>query len=318
MKTTTGILAILACAGIATASTSFTPSPTLVDSFTVNNIASIDGQGDVDNITATWNNLGSGTVDQIRVVGTLTEVNTGTFASEARVRFSPLNNNTFAPFNVQATTVGGYVGSLAIDNTINVPSFNLVPDSVGIEWFESFQDGAAGLAESVWDTVTYEFLQSAGPTVITNGNFALGAISTVAAHSGSHVSGGLDFFTFSIGAVANPGDSLSISMTAGLTGTSMTDTEIALYDGAGNLVASNDDAIGLFSALSFDDLSPLAAGNYTLVTGGYNTVFPATLDGTFVPGTNAGTYELAIAYVPTPGALALLGMGGLIANRRRR
>ena len=106
-------------------------------------------------------------------------------------------------------------------------------------------------------------------------------------------------------------------MTAGLTGTSMEDTEIALYDGAGNLVSSNDDAApgNYFSSLDF---ASLAAGNYTLVTGGYNTIFPSTLGGTFTPGSEAGSYELAIGYVPTPGALALLGMGGLITGRRRR
>ncbi len=333
MKKTIGILALVACAGIASASTSFTPSPTLVDSFTVNNIASVDGLGDLDNVTGTWNNLGSGTVDTIRVTGTLTSVFAGTYASEARVRFSPLNNNSFAAFNVQASTVNNYSGSIAIDRTVSVPSFTLAPDSVGIEWFESYNDGDG--ADSNWDTVTYEFLQSAGPTVITNGNVALGSLAqgSTTNYAGSHVSGGIDLITFTIGDDVAGGGYLNIRMLGGAVG-GMSDTEIALYDGLGNFIATDDDGSGttFFSMMSFGALDPnvlpgddaagsdglfLPAGTYTLVTGGYNTVFGATL-GAITPGTNAGSYDLSISYVPTPGALALLGMGGLIANRRRR
>ncbi len=316
MKNAIGILAIVACAGIASASTSFTPTPTIVDTVTFNNIDSIGEQGDVENILGVWGNTGSGTVDQIHVTGTLTSVIAGTYASEARVIISAGAGNSFSAFEVQGSTTNGYSGSLAVNRTLNVSPFTLNAGAVAFEWFESYDDDAG--ADSRWDTVTYEFIQSGGPTVITNGNYALGPVTGTTTHSGSHVSGGLDFFSFSIGAVANPGDSLSINMTAGLSGTSMEDTEIALYDGAGNRIAMNDDAVPGSVYFSSLNLTSLAAGSYTLVTGGYNTSFPLTLGGTFIPGTDAGSYELAITYVPTPGALALLGMGGLIANRRRR
>jgi hypothetical protein len=111
----------------------------------------------------------------------------------------------------------------------------------------------------------------------------------------------------------------------------MTDTEMALYDGLGNLVATSDDeGPGLFSELSFGaddplaapDLTPglhgltLAAGDYTIVTAGYNTVFGATID-EITPGTNAGTYTLGVTYVPEPGALALVALLGCCGARRR-
>ncbi len=318
MKKTIGILALVACAGVASASTSFTPSPTIVDSVTFTNVASVNGLNDGANILGGWGNTGSGTVDQIRVTGTLTEVNTGTYANEALVRISAGAGNTFPNLDIQGSTTGNYTGSIAVNRTINVTPFSLAAGTVNFQWYESYNDGAG--ADSNWDSVTYEFVQSAGPTVITNGNVNLGAITGTTTYSGSHVSGGLDFITFSVPAIVNPGDSLYIGLSDGLTGVSMDDTEIALYDAAGNQVGYNDD-IGFpnyFSELSYDDLAPLAGGTYTLVTAGYNSSFPLTLGGTFSPGTNAGTYELAITYVPTPGALALLGMGGLIANRRRR
>jgi len=328
MKTTIGILALVACAGVASASVS---SSTVVDSVTFNNIASIDAQGDVDNILGTWGNTGSGTVNAVRAFGSLTRNQAGTFASEARVRISAINNNTFGAFTVQASTTGSYTGTIAVDRTVSVTPFNLVSNGVAFEWFESLQDGTAGLAESTWDTVTYEFLNN----TITNGNFALGTLNPGASvsTSGSHVSGGLDFFTFTISDDVNGGGYLNIRMLGGATG-GMTDTEIALYDAGGNLISTDDDGSGttLFSMMSFGTADPLAtgsddlpgsdgvflaAGTYTLVTGGYNTNFTPLMSN-IVAGTNTGTYDLSINYVPTPGALALLGMGGLIANRRRR
>lgn len=312
------LLALVSVAGTAVAS-EIIPG-TLLGSATFTNKNSIDAVGSATNDRDSAFISPGGTVASVRAFGSLTKVNSATFASEARVRFSAGTGNTFPNLDFQATTIGSYTGTINVDRTVNVTPFTLTNGGqVNFEWFESFQDGPAGLPESTWDTVTYEFRSAAQ---LINGNFNLGAIgfNQPGTHSGSHVSGGLDFFTFSIPAVANPGQSLTIRMTAGLTGTSMTDTEIALYDGNGNLVALNDDfgGLGLFSGLDFSDSNPLAAGNYTLVTGGYNTIFPATLGGTFTAGTNAGTYELDIRYVPTPGALALMGMGGLIAARRRR
>lgn len=94
------------------------------------------------------------------------------------------------------------------------------------------------------------------------------------------------------------------------------DTEIGLYDSAGNLVGDNDDGpINLTSLLQFDPPNVPAAGQYFVFVGGYNTAFGSTgFDVT--PGAAAGNYQLTI--VPAPGALALVGMGGLLAARRRR
>ncbi|MFO0831587.1 MAG: hypothetical protein U0637_07060 [Phycisphaerales bacterium] len=336
MKKVIGLLAIVAAAGAANASTSSTTF-SVFGTATFTNVNSMDVQGDIDNVLGSWVSTGSGTVTAIRVTGSLTEVNTGTYASEARVRFSAGAGSAFSAFNFQASTVGNYTGTLAIGPTqIAVTPFTLTSGgTVNLEWFDSYDD-AANSADSTWNTVTYEF--GAGTTTVTNGSFALGALNPNGVQvvtNSAHVAGGLDFFTFNLPyAVTSASDYLNIAMQpiAGGTG-NMTDTEFALYDAAGNLVATSDDeGPGLFSELSYGagdplaapDLAPgfnglaLAAGGYTVVTGGYNTAFPATLSGTFTPGTNAGNYQLAIQYVPTPGALALLGMGGLVASRRRR
>ncbi|MGD9790162.1 MAG: PEP-CTERM sorting domain-containing protein [Phycisphaerales bacterium] len=316
MKKVFGLVAFAALAGTAMAST-VTPG-TSIGSVTFTGVSGAAAIGNAGNSTGSWVATGSGTVGSIEVTGSLTEVNTGTFASEARVNI--VNSANANAGVVRAASSSGWTGTLAVGPT-TVGFFSGGPisvtagDTLNFEWFESFDDGSDGLIDSTWDTVTYNFMTAA---TINNGGAALGAVTGVTSYSGGHVAGGLDFFTFSVPAIVNPGDSFSIAMSAGLIGTSMTDTEIALYDSLGNKVAENDDAVGLFSGLDYDDLTPLAGGSYTLVTGGFNSVFPATLAGAFTAGTNAGSYELTLTYVPAPSALALLGLGGIVAGRRRR
>ena len=103
------------------------------------------------------------------------------------------------------------------------------------------------------------------------------------------------------------------------------------------LFADDDDGAigaGFYSMLSFGDADPLgdaadpsntapgangslAAGTYTIVVGGFNTVFGATI-GSITAGAASGAYSLDVTYVPAPGAVALMGLAGLVAGRRRR
>ncbi len=328
---------LVALAGIAGSAVASSNSSTTLASVSFSNKASRDAQGTVTNDTATWVATGGGTVNAIRVTGQLTEVATTTWASEARVRISPGAGQAFTAVNVQATTVQDYVGTIAIGPTVLTgPAFTLNNGgTVNFEWFESFQDGTAGLPESIWDNVTYDFLSN---TVIDGGG-SLGALandgSTLALTNQQQVSGGLDFFTFTIGGVGNLGSFLNIQSRTPAGGTGM-DLEIALYDSNGNFVATDDDGQvsafgGTHSMLSFGADDPLfnaetpagidgltlAAGTYTLVVGGFNTTFGATIND-ITRGTASGFYDLQITYAPTPGALAVLGLAGFAAARRRR
>jgi amidase len=49
----------------------------------------------------------------------------------------------------------------------------------------------------------------------------------------------------------------------------------------------------------------------------FNTVFGATI-GSITAGAASGAYSLDVTYVPAPGAVALMGLAGLVAGRRRR
>ena len=164
--------ALLALAGLATSSFASVVVPgSLIGTTTFNGVSSRDAQG------AATNELGSvvfgsgGSVASVRAFGNMSVASAGTFASEARVRFSAGAGNTFAAFNFQHSAVGSYSGTLAFDTTTNVAPFTLnAGGTVGFEWFETFQD-SAGVPESTFNPVTYEFRTAAS---IQNGNFALG------------------------------------------------------------------------------------------------------------------------------------------------
>lgn len=309
------LLALIAGTTTAMASTS---SFTTVGSVTFNGKNSVDVQGDIDNAIDSWVSAAGGSVSSVRVTGSLTEVNTGTFASEARVRLSAGSGNSFTSFNVQATSLGGFTGTTSIGPVaVAVTPFTLAAGgTLNFEWFESFDD-EANAVDAVWDTVTYEF----GGNNIINGNFNLGAANPNGVTSstfGSNVASGLDFYSISLPfGVSNVGDFLNVETSAGADGSTAYDSEIAIYDAAGNFIATDDDgaATALFSRLNFT--SGLASGNYTIVVGGFNTAFGATLS-EIIPGTAAGSYSLDVTYVPAPASIAFLGLGALVGGRRRR
>ena len=124
------------------------------------------------------------------------------------------------------------------------------------------------------------------------------------------------------------------------------DTELGLYDSAGNLIANDDDdGVGLLSVLTFGTGSGLELGDsfnlggdgiadgedggladglYYLAIGDFNTIFGATgFDVT--AGIGTGDFDVtfytdasAPTGVPVPATLALLGIGLVGFGIRRR
>lgn len=117
-------------------------------------------------------------------------------------------------------------------------------------------------------------------------------------------------FTFTVTEAISASESLVIS-TAG----SDFDTEIAIYDGLGRLVATNDNASSKNkqSLLSFGASATLPAGTYSAVLGSFNSVFG---NGQITAGSSAGGgFEISIdstVPVQTPSTASYLAKDGNI------
>ncbi|RMF85479.1 MAG: PEP-CTERM sorting domain-containing protein [Planctomycetota bacterium] len=299
-------------------------------------VNSNESLGDPSNVVMNWTFTGGFNANNVHISGNLTEVLTGTFASEADI-FATLPSGTL---DIDQSSTGNYTGTVAVSTDVSIATPVDPAGNVSFEFYESFNDGAG--TDQIWDDITIEF-QEIG---IQNGMVNLGALpsdGSLVTYSGHNVAGGLDFFDFSIGGpgVGAAGSYLNAQTIDPVTGDTI-DTEIGLFDSAGVLVAFDDDGQdfalgGLYSMLSFgvddpltgSDTTPgadgatLAAGDYTLVVGGYDTNFEDLTIGVstladVIAGTSAGDYDLQLSYVPEPASLMLLGFVGMLGLRRRR
>jgi len=109
--------------------------------------------------------------------------------------------------------------------------------------------------------------------------------------------GDIDRFAF----FASAGQRISIATAPGANGVAISDTTLTLRNAAGLVLASNDDALGLYSRISF--LFPTAGVYYVDVAGYLNQVI--------------GTYQLEFdcsGIVPAPASVTIFGAGCLGSN----
>ena len=263
--------------------------------------------------------------NRVRFSGTVNSVAAGTFGSEADIRVS-LGGNIFDwqnPAPGAAYTTFNYNSSQPLTGAL----LNANPaGNWAVEFFDSFADDVAGV-DSATSNVTMTFEQVA-PVNDSNGVFAIGAIgpgSTTnrvgefAVPQPAGALGNNDRYTFTLAAASTL--TMFTAGVAGFTGLTNGDTEIGLFDSLGNIVPTafdDDNGDGAYSRIS--NLT-VPAGSYTLVVGDFATNFSgtSTLNNLTFGSAPAAGYDYGLTIiVPAPGALALLGLGGLAAARRRR
>jgi len=275
--------------------------------------------GDAGNGSFSFNYAGAAfTVGDIVFSGDLTDGGVGTWGSEAAVA---LTN----PGGIVGTVALGsgttFAGTVAVGpNAISGGSALWGSDVVGtwnFEFFETFDD--AGI-DATWTNVNFDFYDFApvGPPA----NTYVG-VNPNTTETGPLNLAEVTWYSFDVtgGAGAQPWsiDTLGSTNTGGSFGDD--DTELGLFDSAGNLIASNDDedfgAGILTSLLDSATVGALADGTYYVAVGSFNTEYGANFDATST-STAVGTNVVNFNFVPAPASAALLGLGGLAAIRRRR
>lgn len=133
---------------------------------------------------------------------------------------------------------------------------------------------------------------------------------------GSITVGDVDWFSFTLTDVA------SLAVFAGFSSGSGADGVMQLVNSSGVVIAFDDDSgIGLMPALQ---VASLAAGTYYIGMSGFGDAGISSVGTTNVfdglGHQQNFVYKLTIGVtvIPAPGAMALLGLGGLVATRRRR
>ena len=162
-----------------------------------------------------------------------------------------------------------------------------------------------------------------GEGILIDGSITPGTVQSPTGAPGTP--GDVDWFSFTV--TGNTTFVASIfAIVNSNAGNATPDSQLILTDAAGNILSFDDDNnVGFMSSLN---TIALGAGTYYIGVSGYddmNASSPVLPDGwngtTQVSGhTENWTYKLIIGLniVPTPGAAALLGLGGLAASRRRR
>lgn len=227
-------------------------------------------------------------------------------------------NNTTLTFTGSFTNAFTYSGS----------------ESFFFNWRQSFNPPVS--QNITWSNVTVTL----NPLTVPTPSYDFGTLgqlgSPVCAPAVTLAAGQVVWYTFTLSQAWNSADIFTTL------GAGVTDTEIGLYNSAGTLLGSDDDysgsgglgsriGVGGGTGYEYDGPGPipafgaadqgspagpasLAAGTYYVALAGYNSTFGNFFGVT--PGSASGSTELCI--IPTPSALALLGLGGLAAMRRRR
>jgi len=275
--------------------------------------------GDAGNGSFSFNYAGAAfSVGDIVFEGDLTDGGVGTWGSEAAVAVTNPGGVVGTVALGSGTTFAGtvHVGPNAISGGGALWGNNVV-GNWNFEFFETFDD--AGI-DATWNNVSFGFYDFAAPPPPASTFIGVNPSTTVVDEI---LPSEVLWYSFDVtgGAGAQPWsiDTLGSTNTGGSFGDD--DTELGLYDADGNLIASNDDedfgAGILTSLIDSNTVGNLADGTYYIAVGNFNTVYGAgfAADST---STAQGTSVLNVNFVPAPSSVALLGLGGLAAIRRRR
>jgi len=253
-------------------------------SFTYNDVTS-DVPGDTFNET-----LGDFTVQSLTWSGIdIVNNGSGSFLNELLIGWGSPSNG------VIQVTAGADTGWDGMRNVSGWSTAHAGTNAAG-EWSfnftESFDDDGV---DAIYGSVTVNVNDTIFPDAT---NVGAGTVMSPIEK------GGLQYYLYDHAGGFASFSTLGSTLTDNGGGFADDDTELAIYDLAGNLIAENDDEdFGndiLTSHIEFEDL---AAGQYALVVGAFETVFD---NGLAVTGHDAQG-EIVLTVVPAPAAWRVVG-----------
>ncbi|MBL8060773.1 MAG: hypothetical protein JNK63_08680 [Chthonomonas sp.] len=252
--------------------------------------------------------MGSGVTVQSAEI---TEVHTNTYATEATVR---MENSAFPTifYATDFTSTGAFVGTFsAVAGTVRPWTTNgnngatiPVASTWNLEFYETFDDGGVG-ADATGTNIDFTINQPPAPPThtdlgtVTDANPLMVTINSLDPN-------GVYWYKFNLATAVNSASDQWLSIWTSGTGL---DSEIGLYRPDGTVVNTDDDSGAVdFSAFVYGlmpgdpnsgydqataDATTLAAGDYYLAVGLFDTVFAADFSATST-GTGGGPVTLNI------------------------
>ncbi len=328
-----GVVGLAVLAGVASAGPGFVPQTVTVNAPGAMNSVGPVGHASNSSFMHTFTGPAF-RVGAIRIAGTLTNGSiAGNWANDASWNIA--NDNGLFRNYLGITAVEGYTGPINVGPTnYAIPATPLYGYTHGTWTFQSYEgfddEANTSTVENIWNAASFEFVEmtpAATPSLVQSLGALSGSTSVMLDHANPNAVHWLSF-DFAGG----PGshieiDTLGTNIPIGLNPLGDNDTEIALYDHYGVLVYTNDNidlAGGELESriITGDDVLP--AGTYYLAV----TAFDATVGiSNFGFANNSpytdhsfgtGPIQVNITVVPAPATAALVGLGGLVAGRRRR
>jgi hypothetical protein len=270
-------------------------------------------------LAALMASAGAYTMRSMRIAGTLTRINSASFASEARIRITA-PNGAFTDFQMFAQ---GSFTTLTGEGRVYTVPFNFNPaGDWTFRFYESFDDGGPGNVDARWDSITFEYRED--PSALHD----FGTINAPGTYSVTRALGAREILWYTLVLPVDVTSASGLSLEINTLGSSLStrnDTEIALYDAFGNKIAENDDIDlsggNLLSRLVFGagGSRDLTAGVYFIGAGGYDTTWSNVLASSASSYTGNLVLNI-VTNVPEPASMVALGAGlaGLLGLRRRR
>lgn len=263
-----------------------------------------------------------------RFSGLLTSNVSGTFSSEARWRVIAPSGETFTMTSgLPGSTAASFTTQTFTNVTVNTGGALLsVANSVG-NWtfraFESANDGGTTV-DARWSNFSFDFDDFVFPTPPSSAqNLGILGPGGMLMAQNPYTTNTVQWYKFTLSTAIPAGDLFRVhtignTLVGGQFGAE--DTEIALFNALGNVIGNNDDS-GSFRWSNIQQTTGLAAGDYYVAASAYNLAVGAGFSASVVDAVPSGgvvTGDIKITVIPAPGSLALLGLGGLVAARRRR